>query len=279
MWATLFLGLLVASWVWFYLRDKRQKKLIDAATKARQKIELEESRVFDFLHGLGEAFSTEIHAEDLHRLIVEGAIRILDCHGGALYMANREGTALVARFISKSCPPLIEVSAHILQQAETTPQALQSYLRLHAIELGEGILGKVWRQGAGAAKRSRHAPHTAPRHDATDGVGDVLAAQLRQPEPRRARCGKRPDELALYRERLRDLQGNRRAVGVRALQRHRLFASRREKTARYRPPGRPGHSTHPAAVRAADHGKIRARWRQHAGAPDERRLLRLHQDR
>ncbi len=144
-WSLIFFGLLVASWVWFFFWTKKEKGLLATAVKARQDIELEESRVFDFLHGLGEAFSTEIRADDLHRLIVEGAVRILDAHGGALYMANRESTALTARFISKSCPPLVEVPPHILQQVEATPQALQSYLRLHAIEPGEGIIGKTWR--------------------------------------------------------------------------------------------------------------------------------------
>ncbi len=32
-----------------------------------------------------------------------------------------------------------------MQQVENTPQALQSYLRLHIIEPGEGLVGKVWR--------------------------------------------------------------------------------------------------------------------------------------
>ena len=113
--------------------------------RALSEIETEESRVFDFLHSLGEAFSTGIRIEELHRLIVESVARILDAHGGALYLVDRQGAFLIARFISKSCPPLIEVPQHILQQIESTPQALQSYLRLHSIEPGEGVIGTVWR--------------------------------------------------------------------------------------------------------------------------------------
>ncbi|MEA3188473.1 MAG: hypothetical protein QOD99_2303 [Chthoniobacter sp.] len=145
MWSYLILGLLVASWIWFSFRDRRLKRLLEAEKKARLKIELEETRVFDFLHGLGEAFTTEIRAEDLHRLIVEGAVRILNAHGGAIYMAGRDGRALSARYLSKSCPPLIEVPLHILQQAEGTPHAIQSYVRLHAIDSGEGLIGRAWR--------------------------------------------------------------------------------------------------------------------------------------
>ena len=144
-WSLFFAGLLAASWAWFFFQNEKQNRRVDAATRARQKVEKEEGDVFEFLHGLSEAFSTEIRTEDLHRLIVEGAMRILDAHGGAIYTADRDNATLSARYISKGCPPLLEIPAHILQQMESTPQALPSYLRLHPIEPGEGLVGKVWR--------------------------------------------------------------------------------------------------------------------------------------
>src|SRR5436309_13569233 len=100
MWSLFFLGLLVASWVGFAVYFKKQRSLVQSLTKARQKVEVEEGRVFDFLHGLGEAFAAEIRSEELHRLIVEGATRILEAQGGALHMVDRQGAVLTARFIS-----------------------------------------------------------------------------------------------------------------------------------------------------------------------------------
>jgi sigma-B regulation protein RsbU (phosphoserine phosphatase) len=47
-------------------------------------------------------------------------------------------------FASKSCPPLLEVPPHVLEQAATTPVALESYLRLHPVRPGEGLIGEVW---------------------------------------------------------------------------------------------------------------------------------------
>ena len=129
----------------FYCVYKKQQAQIGLLKKAREKIQLEETRVFDFLHGLGEAFTEDIRTGDLHRLIVEGAARALDAHGGALYLIGRQGSVLLPSFISKDCPPLIEIPQSILKQAETLPLALQSYVRLHAIEPGEGIVGTVWR--------------------------------------------------------------------------------------------------------------------------------------
>src|SRR5271156_4266451 len=128
-----------------YAVYQKQRAQIAALKKAREKIQLEETRVFDFLHGLGEAFTEDIRPGDLHRLIVEGAMRILDAHGGALYLIGRQGAALLPGFVSKECPPLIEIPQNILKQAEALPLALQSYVRLHSIEPGEGIVGTVWR--------------------------------------------------------------------------------------------------------------------------------------
>jgi sigma-B regulation protein RsbU (phosphoserine phosphatase) len=144
-WSLAFFILFLGTGCALILRDRSLRARLALADRARDKLDLEKQRVFDFLHSLGEAFSTDLRPDDLHRLIVESAIRILDAHGGALYTVDREGAGLCARFISRSCPPLMEVPPHILQQVENTPQALQSYLRLHTVQPGEGLVGKVWR--------------------------------------------------------------------------------------------------------------------------------------
>ncbi|MBA3762078.1 MAG: SpoIIE family protein phosphatase, partial [Chthoniobacterales bacterium] len=147
MWPQLLLGLLVASligWVWTW---RAQVQRIRQLERSKEEIQVEETLVFDFLHGLGEAFTETIRAADLHRLIVEGAARILDASGGALYMIDRGGTKLAPVFVSKGCPPLVEVPAHIMEQAATTPVALESYLRMHMVEVGLGIVGRAWEAG------------------------------------------------------------------------------------------------------------------------------------
>src|SRR6266568_2072056 len=131
---TILLGLLIAclaAWVYTLLRQRRSIRRLE---RSQEEIQVEETLVFDFLHGLGEAFTETIRPSDLHRLIVEGAARILDAHGGALYLIGRQGTVLLPSFISKECPPLIEIPDNILKQAEAMPLALQSYHRLHSIE-------------------------------------------------------------------------------------------------------------------------------------------------
>ena len=117
---------------------------MEVLRKARERIEQEETRVFDFLHGLGAAFSSETRPDDLHRLIVEGARRILESDGGALYIVNQGDMTLVPRFISKDCPLLVRVPAPVLEESRLVPRALQSFLRLHAVEEGEGLIGSAW---------------------------------------------------------------------------------------------------------------------------------------
>src|SRR3954463_287239 len=144
MWPTVFLGLLIASLAAWAFTWWRQRIRIRQLERSKEEIQIEETLVFDFLHGLGEAFTETIRAADLHRLIVEGASRILDAQGGALFRMERAGGKLTPAFISKGCPPFVDVPTHVLQQAAATPAALESYQRLHAIPPGEGIIGRVW---------------------------------------------------------------------------------------------------------------------------------------
>src|SRR5213595_4337888 len=131
----------LAAWIYTLLRQRQSIRRLE---RSHEEMQIEETLVFDFLHGLREAFSETIRPADLHRLIVEGATRVVDAQGGALYLTDRTGAKLVPAFISKGCPPLVEVPADILQQAAAAPIALESYLRLHSVPLGEGGIGRVW---------------------------------------------------------------------------------------------------------------------------------------
>src|SRR6185295_20360965 len=104
MWPSfLFAALAFATLGWVFTAFRQTRK-VHALERSKEEIQIEETLVFDFLHGLGEAFSETISAADLHRLIVEGAARILDAHGGALYMMERAGGKLALAYRSKGCP-------------------------------------------------------------------------------------------------------------------------------------------------------------------------------
>ena len=180
MWPTLLFGLLLASVAGWIFTAYYQARRIRSLERSHEEIQVEETLVFDFLHGLGEAFRETIRPQELHRLIVEGATRILDAHGGGLYMTDRTGGRLTPGFISKGCPPLVDVPLNILQQAAATPIALESYLRLHSVTPGEGILGHVWQTGQpGCFTELSEAPELAKLHGSAFGAVSVMAAPLR----------------------------------------------------------------------------------------------------
>src|SRR5690242_1307760 len=179
MWPSfLFAALAFAILGWVFTAFRQTRK-VHALERSKEEIQVEETLVFDFLHGLGEAFRETIRPNDLHRLIVEGATRILDAHGGALYLSDRTGTKLIPAFISKGCPPLIDVPAHILQQASVTPVALESYLRLHPVAAGEGLLGRTWQGGQPVYQNEfSDVPELARLRDSALSTASVMIAPL-----------------------------------------------------------------------------------------------------
>jgi sigma-B regulation protein RsbU (phosphoserine phosphatase) len=146
-WTLVFFVLFVASSAALVTVLGVMSRRLTISEKARLDIELEEGQVFEFLHGLGEAFAEGVRSADLHRLIVESAMRILDAHGGALYLADRTDSAMAPAFLSKGCPPLIDVPRHILEQGGNSSLAVDSYVRLHAVKPGEGFIGTAWQSG------------------------------------------------------------------------------------------------------------------------------------
>lgn len=179
MWPTFLLALLLVALAGWILTARAQARRIRLLERSKEEIQVEETLVFDFLHGLGEAFTETIRPHDLHRLIVEGATRILDAHGGALYLADRTGTKLTPAYLSKGCPPLVEVAPHVLQQAAATPVALESHLRLYTVQSGEGLLGRVWQTGQPACLNElSEAPELTKLRDTSLATASIMVAPL-----------------------------------------------------------------------------------------------------
>jgi sigma-B regulation protein RsbU (phosphoserine phosphatase) len=180
MWPTFLLGLLVASVAGWIVTAFVQSRRIRRLERSHEEIQVEETLVFDFLHGLGEAFRETIRPQELHRLIVEGATRILDAQGGALYVTDRTGAKLTPAFISKGCPPLVDVPPNILQQAAAASSALETFLRLHTVAPGEGLIGRVWQSGQAVWLNDfSDMPELAKLRGSAFGSGSVMATALR----------------------------------------------------------------------------------------------------
>jgi sigma-B regulation protein RsbU (phosphoserine phosphatase) len=133
--------------VFFAMRKSRNR--VRGLERRLQELQKEEDRVFDFLHGIGAAFSEGVRSSELHRLIVESSLRILDAQAGALYLTNKTDTALTPAFITSGCPPLVEIPQHILKQAASSPAVIESFLQLQPVgKEAIGLFPECWKNGA-----------------------------------------------------------------------------------------------------------------------------------
>ncbi len=115
------------------------------AVRQRERVEAEERRVFDFLHGIGRALSVDSRAEDLHRYIVSGAVRITEAQGGAIYLADRKGSGVRRGYGTEEHSVIFPVPV----EAAKSRELLATFLRWHAVPAGEGIIGVDWRDRKG----------------------------------------------------------------------------------------------------------------------------------
>ncbi len=133
--------------VFLWLQRRRVKEL----KQTRRELQLEENRIFTFLHNLGEASSQKVRSQELYRLIVEGCVSILKASGGALYFVDREEKMLVPCFLTEQGPPFVLIPELAQQPAlptyyhhEESTSSVYSFLRLHTILRGEALLGEAW---------------------------------------------------------------------------------------------------------------------------------------
>ena len=78
----------------FALLYHRQKKKIEQLSGEKEAIEVEEHRMFDFLHGLGASLQEDSSPPNMHRYIVDGVIQVIGADASALYLLDG-GTELL----------------------------------------------------------------------------------------------------------------------------------------------------------------------------------------
>ena len=76
---------------------RQQRHAIAALRAEEEAIVAEERRMFHYLHDLGEAIWRDDQQASMYRLIVEGAIRVTQSTGGALYLYDEASHQLVPR--------------------------------------------------------------------------------------------------------------------------------------------------------------------------------------
>ena len=151
------------------------RRRVGQLKRSSAEITQEERRIFDFLHGLGAAFSEGVPAGELHRLIVEGAEHILKASGGALYLMDRGGENLLPSFLSKGCPSLEILPPSLAAGDGAAAGAVESFLRLHAVPVGKGLVGEA---ATGKEPRFLRRRSDLPEELAAQGLGSLVIGPL-----------------------------------------------------------------------------------------------------
>ncbi|MFO1484490.1 MAG: GAF domain-containing SpoIIE family protein phosphatase [Verrucomicrobiaceae bacterium] len=147
---TLFLALLVLLLAAGVMLLVQHLRLLNQQLKTTREegaaIVAEERRMFHFLHDLGEAIWRDDQRASMYRLVVEGAIRVTQSTGGALYLLDEATQQLVPRHYSDFCAPLIALPERARQMMKDNPATLLSTLRMHAVAVEQGLLGGIFAQ-------------------------------------------------------------------------------------------------------------------------------------
>jgi sigma-B regulation protein RsbU (phosphoserine phosphatase) len=154
-----------------------QRRRIRELRQQKDKLAVEERRVFDFLHGIGEALTDEHKPSDLHQMLVEGAVRILEAQGGALYVTAPGGGQLRPAYLSRNCPPLVELPPGFGGGVADIALALRTFQMLRAVRSGEGLLGAVWQDRLSLFLRG-HDPRLAVFQQVGFKTHSVMASAL-----------------------------------------------------------------------------------------------------
>jgi sigma-B regulation protein RsbU (phosphoserine phosphatase) len=161
------LGFLAAAGVAYLLR-RRGMRTIRGLKQEKEELLTEESRMFSFLHEIGENLAHDRGLRRLHEDIVLGAMRVVGADSTALYIIDPRGsTDLIPAALTRDCPALIELPEKL---ASESPATLHSYLQLTATPSTAGLLGKCF--------TSQAAVNTGPLIPGVNWSGRLAPSQV-----------------------------------------------------------------------------------------------------
>lgn len=133
-----------AALMWVMLR-RDVKRLY----RERAALEVEEKRMFDFLHGLGEKLQADHSSANMHRYIVDGVAEVVGGEAGVIYLIDPETNLLVPFYQSPATCPVLPLPSEITPEIDLEEAEIQyrGYLRLSSLMPGESFIGRILRDG------------------------------------------------------------------------------------------------------------------------------------
>src|SRR5690606_20406288 len=136
----------LAVWMW---RDRRRTAdRLERLARDLDALEVEERRMFDFLHGLGDKLQADHSPANMHRYIVDGVAEVVGGDAGVLYLIDAETNRLVPTYQSTQLAPVVPAPEEVLQETdlEEAESHYRGFIRLSLLLPGESFIGRVLRE-------------------------------------------------------------------------------------------------------------------------------------
>ncbi len=124
--------------LWF-----REHRKLTVVSREKDEIEIEERRMFGFLHGLGEKLQVDNSPTNMHRYIVDGVSEVISADSGILYLLDGESSHLIPVYQTKKTAPVVSVPSQYLElddQAKAK-RLYRSFVRSSAETLSGSLMG------------------------------------------------------------------------------------------------------------------------------------------
>lgn len=156
-------GFAVAAWI-----ARTQRHRLRSLLHEQEDLVGTERRMFSYLHDLGAAIASEQREVALHRMIVEGAMKVTASKGGAIYTYDEATGTLVPRFISGDAAALVPLTEQQIAQEIASPGSMLNSLRLNPAPSTGALLGDVFQE-----QRSEHVKDLGADERLSTGVRNL----------------------------------------------------------------------------------------------------------
>lgn len=128
----------IAAWIWFFEHRK-----VAQVAREKDEIEIEERRMFGFLHGLGEKLQVDNSPANMHRYIVDGVADVISANGGILYLLDGESKHLIPVYQTKETAAVMPVPSEYLEltDSDKAKRLYRSYVRSSAATVKDSLVG------------------------------------------------------------------------------------------------------------------------------------------
>ncbi|MDF1815483.1 MAG: SpoIIE family protein phosphatase [Verrucomicrobiales bacterium] len=129
----------------FFILWNAEHRSLRRIAREKEAIEVEERRMIDFLHGLGEELLEDSSPSRMHMYIVKGVANVVGANGGILYLVDNQFDKLVPVAQTENTTPIAPFPKNLRSEEETAGGAQQyrSFIRLSPLNRGDGLIGKT----------------------------------------------------------------------------------------------------------------------------------------